>query len=173
MISVPKQSSRGSPRHGFVVAMQAKLTTAKGPPWFEWIIVSRWGVAGERLSVSRTKVRAVPGKPAPIHLMPRQTALAGLLRLPPVSGAGWATFLFFRRQPGAVSVAGDFVPAEGYVRLYGRGAALRLHAEGCCSAGAARSTWRVEAVRGSWIGDFIEGPPGRKCDSTTEARKRT
>jgi hypothetical protein len=141
-------------RHGFVVAMRARVTTAKRQPWYEWIIVSRWGPEGEHLSVGRSKVPALPGKPAPIHLTPCQTALAGLPRTPPVSGP--RTFVFAQQKPESLSVAGDFTPVEGYVRLHGIGAVQRLLAEGRCIAGAMRSAWRVEAVRAAWIGEFIE-----------------
>jgi hypothetical protein len=134
--------------------MRAKVTTAKRQPWYEWIIVSRWGAEGEHLSVGRTNVPASPGKSAPIHLMPCQTALAGLLGTPPVSGP--RTFLFVQQKPPSFSVAGDFVPVEGYVRLHGLGAVPRLRAEGRCIAVAMRSAWRVEAVRAAWIGEFIE-----------------
>jgi hypothetical protein len=137
------------------MAMRAKLVTARRRPWYEWIIVSRWGPAGEHFSLGRTMVAVLPGKTAPIHLTPRQTALAGLLRFPSASGP--PTFLFCQRRPPSVSVAGDFAPAEGYVRLHGSGRALRLRAEGRCVVGAIRSAWRVEAVRAAWIGEFVEG----------------
>jgi len=97
---------------------------------------------------------ALPGTSAPIDLMPRQTALAGLLRMAPVSGP--RTFLFTQQKPICLSVAGDFAPVEGYVRLHGVGAMPRLRAEGSCIAGTPRSAWRVEAVRAAWIGEFIE-----------------
>ncbi len=155
MTPKPAQIPSATPGHGFVIAMRARLTTAKGPPRPEWIIVSRWGAAGEHLSIARTQVPVLPGKTAPIHLAPRQTALAGLLRLPPAAGP--ATFLFARELPAAVTLAGHFAPAEGYVRLHGGGAALRLRAEGRCTVGVTRACWRVEAVRAAWIGEFIEG----------------
>lgn len=160
MASIPHQPALGAPRNGLVMAMRAKLTTSDGPACHEWIIVARWGVAGEHLSVGRTRVPVLAGKIAPIHLTPRQTALAGLLRLPPASGP--STFLFVQQPPASVSVAGDFVPAEGYVRLDGRGASPRLHAEGRFVAGAIHSAWRVEAVRAAWIGEFIEGAAAAK-----------
>lgn len=144
-----------SPRLGFVTAMRAKWTTTAGPPSYEWIIVSRWGAEGEHLSIGRTGVPALRGKAAPIDLTPRQTVLAELLRLPPSLRP--PTFLFVQRQPTSTSVAGDFAPADGYVRLRGHGAALRLRAEGRWVTGAIRRAWRVEAVRAAWIGEFIEG----------------
>lgn len=137
------------------MAMRAKLTITNGSSWHEWLIVSRWGAVGEYLSVGRTKVPALADMTAPIHLAPRQTALAALLPLP--SAVGRATFLFVRRLPASVSAAGDFAPAEGYARLHGRGAALRLRAEGRCVTDTGHSGWRAEAVRGAWIGEFIEG----------------
>ena len=56
-----------------------------------------------------------------------------------------------------MSVAGDFAPSEGYVRLYGRGTGLRLFAEARCVGRAILSAWRVEAARVAWVGEFIEG----------------
>lgn len=135
--------------------MRAKLTTAKGPPWHEWIIVSRWGTAGEHLSIGRTRVPALPGGTAPIQLMPHQTAMAALLRLPPASEP--PIFLLAQSLPARIGVAGDFAPAEGYVRLQGRGATLRLRAEGRCVGRAIRAAWRVEAMRVAWVGEFVEG----------------
>lgn len=155
MASIPKHPAPGAPHHGFVMGMRARLTTTWSPAWDEWIIVSRWGEAGEHLSVGRTKIPALPGQDAPIDLTPRQTALASLLRLPFDSGP--PTFLFVQRQPVSVSVAGRFASAEGYVRLHGRDARSRLRAEGRCLAGASRPAWHIEAVRVAWIGEFIEG----------------
>ncbi|HUN39126.1 MAG TPA: hypothetical protein VMU81_02430 [Acetobacteraceae bacterium] len=144
-----------SPRTGFVVAMRATIVTAKGEPASEWLIVSRWGAAGEHLSIGRTKVAAPPGKPAPIQLAPKQTSLASMLRLPSAPD-GAPTFLFAQRLPASMSLAGDFSPAEGYVRLHGRGTGLRLMLEGRCVGRAILSAWRVEATREPWIGEFIE-----------------
>jgi hypothetical protein len=148
---------RPGPNQGFVVAMQAKLTIEHQPPHDEWIIVSRWGKIGDFLSIARTLVRVTPGMPSPVQLMPRLITLSILLRLP--SASGRSTFLLAQRLPARITVAGDFVPAEGYVRLGGRGRALRLLAEGRCTRRTDRSAFRVEAVRGFWIGEFIEGVP--------------
>jgi hypothetical protein len=134
--------------------MRAKVTTQQGPSHYEWIIVARWGSAGEHLSVGRTKVRATPGRTAPIHLAPRVTALARLLLLP--SEAKAPTFLLTRNLPESISVAGAFAPAEGYLRLSGRGARLRLRAEGRCIGSAQHPAWRVEAARAAWVGEYIE-----------------
>ena len=78
----------------------------------------------------------------------------------PVSGQ--VTFEFVQRKPENVSAAGDFAPVKGCVRLLGRGAVLRLFAEGNCLAGPMRATWRVEAVRAAWFGEFIERPSRSK-----------
>ena len=155
MVSIPKHPAQGAARHGFVIAMRARLTTTRSPPREEWIIVSRWGEAGEYLSIGRTKVPVVAGQDAPIDLTPHQTALALMLRLPFNSGP--PTFLFVQRQPAALTVAGRFASAEGYVRLHGDDAMSRLRAEGRCLAGTFRSAWHLEAVRAAWIGEFVEG----------------
>src|SRR5581483_3569868 len=105
MPSKPQNLPPPASRNGFVVAMRAKILTARDSPWQEWIIVSRWGSGGEHLSISRTRVSAAPGV-APIQLAPRQTALAGLLRLP-ADGVP-ATFLLVQAVPGSISIAGDF-----------------------------------------------------------------
>jgi hypothetical protein len=151
----PKQLMPGAPHLGFVMAMRARLTTTRRPRRDEWLIVSRWGVAGEYMSVGRTRFPALPGMDAPIDLRPRQTMLARLLRLPVKPGPH--AFLFVRRKPESVSVAGGFAPTEGYVRLHRNGAMLLLCAEGRCFAGALRSPWHIEAVRVPWIGEFFEG----------------
>lgn len=157
MIGMTAKSSgvvSATPGPGFVIAMRARLITAKGPPRHEWLIVSRWGTAGEHLSIARTRVPVRPGRTAPIHLAPRQTALANLLLLPPADGP--RTFLFAHTLPAGVTLAGQFAPVEGYVRLHAPGGALRLHAEGRCAEGANRGPWRVEATRAAWIGEFVE-----------------
>jgi len=155
MNAMSKSAPLVSPRTGFVVAMRAAIVTAKGEPASEWLIVSRWGAAGEHLSIGRTKVAAPPGKPAPIQLAPKQTVLASMLRLPPAAD-GAATFLLAQRLPASMSLAGDFAPAEGYARLHGRGTGLRLSLEGRCVGRAILSAWRLEATREPWVGEFIE-----------------
>ena len=141
---------------GFVVAMRAKLVDATRPSLYEWLIVSRWGTEGNYLSIAWTSLPARPGE-APIDLMPRQTALA----IRREQSAAWApaTFLLASSLPEGVTVAGDFVPAEGYVRLYGKGAKLRARSEGQCLRPELRAAWHVEATRARWIGEFIEVAP--------------
>ena len=155
MNAMSKSAPLASHRTGFVVAMRAAIVTLKGEPVLEWLIVSRWGAAGEHLSIGRTKVAAPPGKAAPIQLAPKQTSLASMLRLPPAAD-GATTFLLAQRLPASMSLAGDFAPAEGYVRLHGRGTGLRLVSEGRCVGRAILSAWRVDAAREPWVGEFIE-----------------
>lgn len=137
---------------GFVVAMRAKLVAATRPSQFEWIIVSRWGTAGEYLSIAWTSLRANRGE-APIDLTPRQAVLA--VRREQSKKWSPATFLLATSLPDEITVAGDFMPAEGYARLYGKDAGLRLRSEGWSAAPEQRA-WHVEATRQPWIGEFIE-----------------
>jgi|SRR3984885_12125118 hypothetical protein len=142
-----------STAHGFVVAMRAKLLNAPNPARFEWLIVSRWGNEGENLSIGWTSQPALSGE-APINLTPNKTSLAVL---PPETAADTpATFRLAPSLPGQVMVAGEFVPAEGYVRLYGAGLSLRVRLKGLCLSCRVRSTWEVEASRAAWLGEFIE-----------------
>jgi hypothetical protein len=99
MQSISTQSASSSLSGGFVMAMRATLTISSGQPRHEWIIVSRWGNSGEHLAVGWTESPAMPGKTAPLHLVPRRTALAELICLPPCSGP--LTFLFVPRLPSA------------------------------------------------------------------------
>jgi hypothetical protein len=143
---------------GFVVAMRAKLTNTPHPPCFEWVIVSRWGTGGEHLSIGWTAQPALSGE-APINLAPVKTSLA--LRPPQTAADTPAMFILAPALPNEITVAGDFLPAEGYVHLYGRGAKLRVSLKGLCLSCPVRSYWEVEAARAAWLGEFIEPAPGR------------
>ncbi|MDR3530747.1 MAG: hypothetical protein P4L90_09365 [Rhodopila sp.] len=138
--------------------MRARLVGAIRPSRFEWIIVSRFGRDGDHLSIAWTTLPARPGE-APIQLTPQQTALA--VRRQGASARAAATFQLIRSLPEGLTVAGDFVPAEGYVRLYGGGERLRLRSEGRCLKPGIRSDWHVSATRASWMGEFVESasPP--------------
>jgi len=157
-----------APRGGFVMAMRANLMTTRRPPWVEWLIVSRFGAKGEHLSIARARGSVLAPDLAPeladdvppIDLTPHETALARLLRFP--SGSGVPTFLFVRRKPVSFSVAGDFVPVEGYARLHRLKDGLRLRAEGRCVSGGKRCAWRADAVRVAWLGEFSEGAGARE-----------
>ncbi len=70
-----------------------------------------------------------------------------------------ATFRLATSLPDGIVVAGDFVPSEGVVRLYGCGSALRVQSEGQCPDPDLRAPWNLEAARAIWIGEFIEGRP--------------
>jgi hypothetical protein len=140
--------------------MRAKLIGAGRPPLSEWVIVSRWGTHGENLSIGWTALPASEGD-APIGLVPRQTAFA--VRRERSSMWTPATFRLAALLPDRVPVAGVFVPAQGYVRLYGSGSNLRLRSEGQGLQPGLRADWNIEAARAVWIGEFIEGrtrPPG-------------
>jgi hypothetical protein len=139
--------------------MRARLTTTRRVPWCEWIIVSRWGVVGEHLSVGRTKAVAETGRAAPIHLVPRETALADLLRLP--FAPCRPTFMFRQSRCEADTVAGRFVSVTGSVRLCGDDSTLRLSAEGRRDEGTATLDWRLDALREAWLGEFIAAVPRR------------
>jgi hypothetical protein len=141
---------------GFVVAMRAKLLGTPRLAMYEWIIVSRWGNGGDHLSISWT---SLPGRAgvAPIHLVPRHTAVA--VRQDPFPGRAPATFVLTAALPEGMTVAGDFLPARGYVRLYGSGTRLRVRSKGQSLKPDIRSAWRIVATRQAWIGEFIEGAP--------------
>jgi hypothetical protein len=138
---------------GFVVAMRAKLINAYYPDRFEWVIVSRWGTEGEHLSIGWTHEPALAGE-APLHLSPNQTSLAVLPR--ETAAETPAVFQLAPTRPNEITVAGEFLPAEGYVRLYGAGLSLRVRVKGQCLSCTVPSTWQIEATRAAWLGEFIE-----------------
>lgn len=146
---------------GFVVAMRARLVDDVSPFRREWVIVSRWGADGMYLSVGWTMMPAVPGE-APIHLRPRQTAVA-VQRSDPFARAP-VVFEFVAALPPGLTAAGDFIPAEGHVQLYGSRERLRVRSRGQCLRPELRAAWRFEANRAVWIGEFIEGPPQARSD---------
>jgi hypothetical protein len=155
MMSKPQNDRPGpGPSLGFVVAMRAKLIGASRPPLDEWIIVSRWGAHGENLSIGWTSLPAADGD-APIGLVPCQTGFA--VRRERSSLWTPATFRLAALLPDRIPVAGAFVPAQGYVRLYGTGSNLHLRSEGQCLQPGLRADWNLEATRAIWIGEFIEG----------------
>ncbi|HEX3575077.1 MAG TPA: hypothetical protein VHU42_10795 [Rhodopila sp.] len=148
----PGLPALANPNRGFVVAMRARLVGSR-PPHYEWTIVSRWGPNGENLTIGWTGLPAAAGE-TPIELTPRQTAFA----VRPASSTAWApaTFCLATSLPNRLTVAGDFVPAEGYVRLYGSGSMLRMCSRGVCPVPTLRGPWHLEATRTIWIGEFIE-----------------
>ena len=109
-------------------------------PEYEWIIVSRWGTHGEYVTIGWTSFPASDSV-APIQLTPYQTALA--VREKRSANRTPATFRLAPSLPGQMRVAGTFVPAEGYVRLFGNGSTLGLQSEGQCLGPALRSAWHM------------------------------
>lgn len=166
---------------GFVVAMAADIGTARyeRPSRIlrtrrEWLIVSRWGLDGDYLALSSTRLTPDAISPAPIGLTPRSTSLGVLLS--DRDEAGVATFLLVRRLPEDVTVAGTFFPADGFVRLYGPIEHLRLTASARYAHSIGRSkgepvcgdipdpapntrgaaALHLEAWRRVWDGEFVE-----------------
>jgi hypothetical protein len=137
--------------------MRAKLVSIARPSRFEWVIVSRWGSNGEHLSLGWTRRPAVPGE-APIGLTPTQTSFAVLQ---PDASASPETFQLSRTLPANLTVAGDFMPAEGYVRLSGQGVQLRLRSKGHCLRSDLRAPLQLAATRVRWIGEFFEPHPAQ------------
>lgn len=145
------------PSNGFVVAMRAALLDPGRPASHEWVIVSRWGGAGEYLSIGWTETPALTDD-APINLTPLQTAFA---TCPGGCGAGTpTTFELSASLPGCLRLAGDFVPAQGFVQLCGIGSTLRVRSRGVCVKPQRRLGWDVDASRAPWVGEFIEGSGG-------------
>jgi hypothetical protein len=171
---------------GFVVAMAANTTFGEydRPSRIvrrakAWLIVSRWGPAGEYLSIASTQEAADFGTTAPVGLTPKCTSVGFLLSQK--DGGAESTFLLFRRLPTDTVVAGSFFPTDGYARLTHRAGRIRLMAEGRyahglddpqtppvgadrrplpCNGGVAFA-WHVDAVQYPWSGEFVE-PVGRR-----------
>jgi hypothetical protein len=120
-------------------------------PRREWLIVSRWGEGGRFLSISRCLIPVVTAS-APFGLSPVETALAVLI---PAPGAERTPgFLFARRLPARMVLAGTFMPVEGYACLRHRTGRLRLTAEGRCMPRA--DAWRLDASQEPWDGEFLD-----------------
>ena len=187
---------------GFVVAMAAEtefgefdnpsriVRRAKG-----WLIVSRWGPAGEFLSISSTQEVADSSPTAPVGLTPKCTSIGFLLSQK--DGGSESNFLLSRRLPTDTVVAGSFFPTDGYARLTRRAGRFRLSAEGRyahglddlqtppvgadsrvppCNGGVAFA-WHIDAVQRPWSGEFVEparrrpGPDRRRVVSPKESTK--
>ncbi len=163
----------------FVVAMRADLSDAPygapfeaRPPRPEWVIVSRWGLSAEYLSLSRTGQPAPDDLAAPANLQPRETFFGVRTAGPAVEPC----FLLLRHLPADMPVAGMFLPTDGFVRLTGPTAMLRLAAAGrhahmlgrhngaplcadvpCPPEGAEGArAWSINARRQPWLGEFVE-----------------
>ncbi len=163
----------------FVVAMRAELGDAPyGAPFDvqparpEWLIVSRWGLSAEYLSLSRTGITAPTDGLAPGNLQPRETFFGVRVAGPALEPC----FLLLRHLPPDMPVAGLFLPTDGFVRLSGPTGVLRLVAAGrqahlrgrrngvalcadvpCPPDGAdGASAWSINAQRRPWVGEFVE-----------------
>jgi hypothetical protein len=138
-------------RRGFVLAMHAKLVSAAPlPARFEWVIVSRWGAEGEHLALGWTMLPALAGDP-PTELIPRRTSLA---RAADLDEVGIRFELV--NSLGGIAVAGDFVPAKGYVRLFGKGSDLQMVSKGKSLRPDLHPSWQLQAARKPWFGEFLE-----------------
>jgi hypothetical protein len=158
---------------GFVVAMRAQVWPApydrpflrapQGRP--EWLIVARWGVRGEYLTIGEAGP-AGAAEAAPIGLRPRRTLFGLLAEEEPGRRAG--LFLLMRALPESVPVAGLFAPAEGFARLRRvPGGGLRLTAIGRDVAGGEAAggpaaprgdagAWAIRAERRPWTGELLD-----------------
>jgi hypothetical protein len=155
-------------RRGFVLAMRAKLISAAPlPAQFEWVIVSRWGSEGEHLALGWTMLPALPGEP-PIQLVPCRTSLAHAVN---PHEAGIRTSFELASSPGENTVAGDFVPAKGHVRLFGEGSDLQMVSKGKSLRPDLHPSWQLQAVREHWFGEFIES--GETSGSSQQDARQT
>jgi hypothetical protein len=144
------------PRSGFVVAMQARWARSKSADPVEWIVVSRFGPLGEHLALHRTGIATVCGDP-PLHLSPRQTAIGTLaVTSERAAGAPSATFRLNHAPPGQVLLTGDFMPARGYVRVYGTKPNLAIQAAGRWLTPGRGSEFRLSGKRVAWLGEYFE-----------------
>jgi hypothetical protein len=140
-------------RRGFVLAMHAKLISAAPlPAQFEWVIVSRWGAEGEYLALGWTMMPALSGE-SPTQLVPRRTSLA--CAAGPGEMGDRASFEL-ASSLGEITVAGDFVPAKGYVRLFSKGSNLQMISKGKSLRPDLHPSWQLQGVRKPWFGEFIE-----------------
>jgi hypothetical protein len=154
-------------RRGFVLAMRARyISAAPLAAQFEWVILSRWGAEGEFLALGWTMLPALPNEP-PIHLAPCRTSLARAVG--PGEADARARFELLSSL-GQTTIAGDFVPAKGYIRLFGQGAELHMVSKGKSLRPDLHPSWQIQATREAWFGEFIE--PGNVSDVTPRQSQR-
>ncbi len=166
----------------FVAAMRAHIAIAPYEAPFrsaadrtEWILVSRWGVDGQHLTIAQTGVAAPGDAGTPDGLQPKATFFGVLAWEEPGDGA--SVFLLVRRLPAQISVAGIFLPTDGFARISGDPGSLRLSAGGryahlagmeaghevrgdvpCPPPGAhGAESWRFEAEQVRWMGELFGG----------------
>jgi hypothetical protein len=145
------------PRSGFVVAVRGRWAArSKMADLFEWIVLSRFGPRNEYLALQRTEVAAFSGE-APLHLRPRWTAVATLGEVSERSArTPSATFRLNHALPSQVLVAGDFVAARGYVRIYGTKPSLAIESAGRWLKPGPGSEFRLSGERVPWFGEFFD-----------------
>jgi hypothetical protein len=104
---------------------------------------------------------------APLGLIPQQTALA--IATDRSTGSTSMTFLLSPSLPDAVLVTGDFLPAQGYVKLYGTRPNLRVQSVGRCLNPKLHSDWRMDAKRVKWFGEYFDdGSPATNARKTMD-----
>ena len=161
------ESDPSFPRSGFVLAMRARWANPKIADPFEWIVVSRFGPHGEILALHRTLIAASSGD-VPLHLLPRQTALATLAAtLDRASASPSATFRLDHTLPDKVLMTGDFIAARGYARVFGTAPDLAIQAAGRWLQPGRGSQFQLSARRVPWLGEFFDrsnsaNPSGEK-----------
>jgi hypothetical protein len=138
-------------RCGFVLAMRARISSTECDPSDEWLIVARWGAAGELLSIARTLVHAPADQPIPLGLAPRQTALA--MQRNPFADVPARRFVFAQALPMGTAVAGRFLATQGEVRLRFDGEGPSLRGEGYCDS---LGEWRLHATWVAWDDEFVQ-----------------
>src|SRR6266542_2932554 len=139
---------------GFVIALRGTIVGRSGVPRHEWLIASRWGPAGSCLAVSRTLASAGAAPTAPLHLVPRWSAVALLdVRIAPSSTA---CFVFLDRCPAGLVLTGRFAPTRGRVRVEADGQSIRMQGNVDCVLRKSRENFQFDGARVVWVGDFIE-----------------
>ena len=156
---------------GFVIAMRAQVAPLsadhphkpRGAVAPGWLIVCRWGVAGEYLTISSTM-----GEPkaagdgaevqrAPAGLHPRRTWFGVLT---PDQEGPQSVFLLTRDLPRDMTIAGDFASAEGYARLVAEeDGVLRLVAVVREVAAGGPTACYLVADRRPWRGEVLDRLP--------------
>jgi hypothetical protein len=138
----------------------------------EWLVVSCWGGDANYLAVSRTGLTASAAEVAPDGLQPATTFLGILIERAPEEAE--STYLIVRRLPAGVSVAGVFLPADGFCSVVRAGGTITLRAAGRLAHSIGHHSgkqvrkdipdpapnsefafaWHIRATQRPWIGEF-------------------
>lgn len=135
--------------------MRGRPPRLRGAFHYEWLIISRWGRDGEFLSLSWTG-HVVDSVQAPIQLMPMRTVIG--VRDPGTRMRSGILFRLISELPETLTVAGRFMPSTGTIRLLGTGPRLRIRVRGHEITTPPGPALDITAVRGAWIGEFIDEP---------------